>query len=138
MFEWKNSYSVGIEEIDKQHENLLGIGEELVYVMENITKGLDQYDEIKRLLKELYDYTIYHFTAEEELMKKYDFIDLPSHQFQHKLFVKKIEEIDLDEFDNDQIDSTFKIMEFLSNWITNHILKIDPQYSKVLREKGVR
>ncbi|AZO96198.1 bacteriohemerythrin [Halocella sp. SP3-1] len=138
MFEWKDSYSVGIEEIDKQHENLLGIGEELVYVMENTTKGLDQYDEIKRLLKELYDYTVYHFTAEEKLMKKYDFIDLPSHQFQHKLFVKKIEEIDLDEFDNDQIDSTFKIMEFLSNWITNHILKIDPQYSKVLREKGVR
>lgn len=138
MFEWNDSYSVGIKEIDKQHKKLLGIGEELVYVMENTSKGLDQYDKVKQLLKELYDYTVYHFTAEEELMEKYDFLDLPSHQFQHKLFIKKIEEIDLDEFDNDQRDSTFKIMQFLSNWITNHILKIDPQYSKVLKEKGVQ
>lgn len=135
MFEWKNTYSVGIKEIDKQHKNLLGIGEKLVYVMENTTKGLDQYDEIKRLLKELYEYTIYHFNSEEELMKKHDFLELPSHQFQHKLFVKKLEAMDLDGFDNDQLESTNQLLDFIANWITEHILKEDQKYSKIIREK---
>lgn len=135
MFEWKDSYSVGIEKINEQHKKLLSIGEELVYVIENTSKGLDQYDEVKRLLKELYDYTIYHFSYEEELMEKHDFLELPSHKFQHKLFVKKLEEIDLKEFDNDQIESTNQLLNFIANWITDHILKEDQKYSGILIEK---
>lgn len=133
MFEWDDKLSVEISEIDDQHKNLLRIGRDLVNVLETSTDGLDQYDEIKNLLQELHSYTVYHFTSEEELMEKANFIDLPSHRFQHKLFVKKLEEVDLDEIDQDQSGYTMDLLDFIANWITNHILKIDTQYAPIVK-----
>ncbi|MFY9395095.1 MAG: hypothetical protein WAP36_10445 [Halanaerobiales bacterium] len=51
MFEWDDILSVGIEVVDDQHQELFRIGRELVYVLENTSAGLDQYDDIIKLLK---------------------------------------------------------------------------------------
>src|SRR5690554_6647367 len=133
MFEWKEEYSVGIKEIDKQHRKLLGIGEELYYVLENTSQGIDQYDNIRALLKELYDYTVYHFGAEEELMEEHDYIGLGSHRFQHKFFIKKLEEIDLEELDLNQEGAVMDLLDFVADWITKHILEVDQEYIPVLK-----
>ncbi|MFY9497021.1 MAG: hemerythrin family protein [Halanaerobiales bacterium] len=128
MFEWDDILSVGIEVVDDQHQELFRIGRELVYVLENTSAGLDQYDDIIKLLKELHTYANYHFSEEEKLMEAADFIGLPAHRFQHKIFVKKIEEIELDELDEDQKNHALDLLDFLANWITNHIMKIDREY----------
>lgn len=134
MFEWKEDYSVSYEKIDDQHKKLLAIGRELINVMENTSEGFDQFDHLKSLLKELYDYTIYHFNAEEKIMEEHNFLDLPTHRFQHKFFVKKLEEIDIDEFDLNQNDSTLKLLDFVANWIGNHILIEDHKYAPLLSD----
>ncbi len=69
MFEWDDILSVGIEVVDDQHQELFRIGRELVYVLENTSAGLDQYDDIIKLLKELHTYANYHFSEEEKLME---------------------------------------------------------------------
>ncbi|MGB4492725.1 MAG: bacteriohemerythrin [Halanaerobiales bacterium] len=128
MFEWDDILSVGIEVVDDQHQELFRIGRELVYVLENTSAGLDQYDDIIKLLKELHTYANYHFSEEEKLMEAADFIGLPAHRFQHKIFVKKIEEIELGELDEDQKNHALDLLDFLANWITNHIMKVDREY----------
>lgn len=134
MFEWNEKFSVGIGNIDEQHKKLFSIGRDLVGVLENTSEGLDQFDEIKRLLKDLHKYTIYHFDTEEKLMAKADYIDLPTHKFQHKLFIKKIEDIDLDNLDLNQKDSAIELLDFIANWVGNHILEVDIKYKDVLGE----
>lgn len=136
MFEWKDQYSVGIEKLDQQHKKLLGIGRKLIDILENTSEGIDQFDHIRDTLKEMYDYSIYHFKYEEGLMEKYDFIDLASHRFQHKIFIKKIEEFDIEEVDEQQKKTTLELLDFISNWIIDHILKTDQKYSIFLIEKG--
>ena len=128
MFEWDEILSVGIDVVDDQHQELFRIGRELVYVLENTSAGLDQYDDIIKLLKELHTYANYHFSEEEKLMEAADFIGLPAHRFQHKIFVKKIEEIELGELDEDQKNHALDLLDFLANWITNHIMKVDREY----------
>src|SRR5690554_4177768 len=128
MFEWDDILSVGIEVVDDQHQELFRIGRELVYVLENTSAGLDQYDDIVKLIKELHTYAIFHFSEEEQLMEAADFIGLPAHRFQHKIFVKKIEEIELDNLDEDQKNHALDLLDFLANWITNHIMKVDREY----------
>lgn len=128
MFEWDEILSVGIDVVDDQHQELFRIGRELVYVLENTSEGLDQYDDIVKLIKELHTYAIFHFSEEEQLMEKADFIGLAAHRFQHKIFVKKIEEIELGELDEDQKNHALDLLDFLANWITNHIMKIDREY----------
>ncbi|HOA41422.1 MAG TPA: bacteriohemerythrin [Halanaerobiales bacterium] len=128
MFEWDDILSVGIEVVDDQHQELFRIGRELVYVLENTSAGLDQYDDIIKLLKELHTYANYHFSEEEKLMEAADFIGLPAHRFQHKIFIRKIEEIELGELDEDQKNHALDLLDFLANWITNHIMKVDREY----------
>lgn len=128
MFEWDEKLSVGIDVVDDQHQELFRIGRDLVDVLENVSEGLDQYDEIVRLLKELHSYAQFHFSEEEKLMEEADFIGLAAHRFQHKIFVKKIEEIELDNLDEDQKNHALDLLDFLANWITNHIMKVDREY----------
>lgn len=132
MFEWDDKFSVEITEIDKQHKKLFSIGRNLVSVLENTSEGIDQYDDIKRLIKELHKYTIKHFNAEEKLMEKADYIGLPNQKFQHKIFVKKLEEIDIEKLDQAQEDSTMKLLDFIANWIGSHILEVDMKYKDTL------
>ena len=137
MFEWKDQYSVRIDKLDQQHKKLLEIGRKLVDILENTCEEIDQFDQIRNSLKEMFEYATYHFSFEEKLMEKYDFIDLASHRFQHKMFIKKIEEFDLDELDDQQREITLALLDFISQWITEHILKTDHKYSNFLIEKGV-
>lgn len=132
MFEWNEKLSVGISEIDEQHKKLLEIGRKFVDVLESTASGYDEYDELRKLLANLYNYTEYHFDYEEELMEKAGYADLHSHHIQHEKFKEKISEIDLDELDEDQYIYTMEILDFLSNWIVNHILKIDTQYKPIV------
>lgn len=134
MFEWDKKLSVGIAKIDEQHKKLLDIGRELVSVLESTAEGYDEYDELKKLIIQLHDYTIHHFSEEEKLMKKADFVDLPAHRIQHEKFENKIKEIDFDELDENQYNYTMEILDFLSNWIVNHIIKIDTQYTVKIKE----
>ena len=68
-FKWKERYKLGIEEIDRQHKNLFDIGAR-VYDLAVLKDSYDHYDEIMSVLNELLDYTKYHFTYEEDLIKK--------------------------------------------------------------------
>ncbi len=135
MFEWNENFSVGIKKIDNQHQKLLSIGSELVTVLDNTAEGFDQYDEIKKLLNELFDYTVYHFSIEEKMMEEHNFIGLPAHRFEHKIFIKKLEDIDPEELDTNQNEATMNLLNFVASWITNHILEIDQKYAPYLSEK---
>jgi len=33
--------------------------------------------------------------------------------------------------------TTMELLDFIANWITNHILKIDQKYAPYLKEKGI-
>ena len=65
MITWKDDYLLGIEEIDKQHQQLFKIATDIHELIRN-ELIIDKYDRILKLLAELKEYTIFHFTSEEE------------------------------------------------------------------------
>ena len=129
MFNWDEEFSVGVARIDRQHRELFRIGGELVVAMKNISQGLDEYDHVRELLAELSDYTVYHFEAEEELMEKHGFPELDSHQKIHNLFIGRLEDIDLAEMDRDQEKFLNELLNFVADWVENHILQEDARYA---------
>lgn len=134
---WKESYSCGIEEIDKQHKRLFEIGDEL-YTIITLKDGLDHYDEITEILEKLKDYTIYHFNYEEGLMEKYGFSGLQEHKNQHNEFVKKVIEFEHNDIDQDQNAVSLNMVMFIADWIEKHILGTDFKYKNFFAEKGVK
>ena len=63
--EWNDEYLLGVPEIDKQHKKLIAIANELYDVVTGDESALKE--KMPSILKELTDYTEYHFSNEEEL-----------------------------------------------------------------------
>lgn len=136
MFQWKNEYSVNVEEINNQHKRLFEIGNEIAGKVKNYDSTEDNYDEIKKLLKELEDYTRYHFDYEEKLMAKYNYEGLKKQKEQHKHFVDKISNLIGDDIYINQKQSLMKMLTFVLDWISTHILKCDMDYKDCLNSQG--
>jgi len=129
MFDWKENYSLGIEEIDNQHKHLLEIGTELYDLMASKERRQsDKYDEIMETIHKLKDYTVFHFDFEEGLMQKCNYSDVDNHEKEHRTFVDKISEIEDEDIDSFQNKITMELIGFVASWIEKHILETDRKY----------
>ena len=137
MFDWKDEFSVGIKKFDDQHKKLLKVGDDLVMAMKNISKGIDEYDYVKKLLQKMYEYTQYHFKSEEELMEKNSFPGLNKHKKQHKLFIEKLDEIDVEELDLNQEEFIMNLLNFVADWVETHIARHDNKYAEYFADKDI-
>jgi hemerythrin len=136
-FEWKDAYSVNVAEIDKQHKKMFEIGRRISDLV--LAKDeFDHYDEIMDILKELTEYTIYHFGYEERLMKQHGYKELDSHQFEHVFLTKKIIKLQEKDIDTNQKGATIDLIAFVSDWIAGHILQTDMKYRDYFKAMGVR
>lgn len=124
MVTWKDEYSIGIAEIDEQHEKLFEIVNRTAELLEN-KFIVDKYDKIVEIIEELKAYTNYHFTAEEDYMLKIDYSKFFSQKVTHKEFLDKMDSIDLTQLDNDQNKYLYDILQFVCDWLVEHILKED-------------
>jgi hemerythrin len=136
MFEWKNSFSCKIKDIDEQHIKLFEIGARL-YDIVSLNDETDHYDEITSILEELADYTEYHFSFEEKMMEKEGYADFELHKIEHDFFIKKIKKLEKSDIDENQKDAMLKMVAFVADWISSHILITDVQYITFFNEKGI-
>lgn len=122
--DFTDEYLTGIPLIDKEHRELFRIIGDVqrVNADELVT---DKYDEIVSLLEQLMDYTKFHFADEEEYMKQIDYEGLPAQKRAHDAFVSKLEEMDLAHIDENQQETLDELLEFLTEWLINHILNTD-------------
>ncbi len=136
FFNWKNDYSIGIDVIDKQHRHLLEIGSRIM-ILADAKDGFDHYDEIIEVLQELKEYSVYHFSFEEELMQKFGYEHYDAHKFEHFFVIKKIQKFEQEDLDEKQSETILKLAGFISDWIANHILREDMKYKSFFISKGV-
>lgn len=124
MIKWQDEYKIGVEFIDEQHKQLFEIANRVYDLLKNelIT---DKYDQIIEIIEELKDYTVYHFGAEEEYMKSIGYKKFLSQKVAHTDFLEKMRDIDIDKIDNGQNDYLLGILDFVSDWLVQHIIKED-------------
>ena len=128
MIRWQDKYALGVVEIDEQHRKLFEIAGEIEALL-NDNFITDKYDDIVAILGELKDYTIQHFKDEEEFMLSNKFPMFLTHKMMHNDFVEKIESIDLSKVDNEQNLYLKEILNFVAEWLVEHILVEDAKYS---------
>lgn len=131
-FEWKERYMLGIEEVDKQHKKLFEIGAR-AYELTRLDNAYDRYDDIMEVLKELFDYAQYHFNYEETFMEKHNFEHLPEHTKAHNYFVAKAKSLLTREIDDEQEETLQEITDFLSQWVSTHIMFEDRKYTALFK-----
>ena len=129
MYEFKEEYKTGIDSIDEQHKKLFDIADRTYYLLKD-EFSIDKYDKIVQLIKELKDYTAYHFKCEEDYMESINYKRMFTQKIEHESFIKKLDEIDLNKIDENQDEYIIEILEFLSNWLINHICGNDKLIGK--------
>jgi hemerythrin len=132
LMTWNSRYSVGVQTLDEQHNVLFEILNDLHAAM---MKGNAQ-SMTGSLLKTLLQYTRTHFTYEEGLLAKTTYPGLTAHRAQHRALVEQVEEY-ADRFERGEITLNLHLLNFLRDWLTNHIQRVDHEYAPWLSERGV-
>lgn len=133
FFKWDASLGTGLDEIDDQHKQLFGLMTQLHEAMRQ-GKGKDI---VADALASMTAYTDYHFGKEEDYMREFKYPDYPAHKKEHTLFVAKINEFKANMETGKKLTLSMDLMNFLRDWLMNHIKIIDKKYAPLFREHGV-
>lgn len=119
-----DKFKTGISIIDEEHQMLFDI---IGKIHKAIDAELvhDKFDLILDILDELKEYTRVHFADEENYMKEISYEGLAQQKLLHQKFIETLEDLNLDEVDENQEAYLFEFLNFLQNWLINHILKVD-------------
>lgn len=132
LFQWNDSFSVGVKEADEQHKMLIATLNELHEAMMN----REAKEVLGGILKGMADYVGVHFSFEEDLMKKHGFPGLAEHKKTHQAFVEKVGEF-MEKFEKGSLMLSMEVMNFLKDWLKDHIKGTDQKYSEFFKQKGV-
>ena len=92
-FRWQDAYLTHIDELDEQHQRLVGLINDLYTDLQNCPEDMQKRACIAKTLDELVDYSIYHFSAEEKLMQEYDYPEYEQHKSEHEEFKRKVTQL---------------------------------------------
>ena len=138
-FAFTDKYKTDIPLVDDEHRHLFEIIEQTNDLIHSNLLH-DKYDEIMHLLDELRSYTETHFSDEEDLMEKISYPGLDAQKKAHAAFVDKLVHIDineLDEIDDHQQAYLFELINYLLNWLSNHILGSDKKIGEYIKENNI-
>lgn len=124
MYEMKEEFKTGIEIIDNEHKMLFEIADK-IYELLNNEFIIDKYDRIVNLIQELKGYAALHFRDEEAYMESINYKKMFTQKIDHDNFIKKLNEIDLNEIDENQHKYIIDLLEFINQWLISHILEKD-------------
>ncbi|MGC9022873.1 MAG: bacteriohemerythrin, partial [Dissulfurimicrobium sp.] len=133
FFSWGPNLSVGIKSIDEQHKKLV----RMVNAIHDVVKSGKGKEVTGKILNELVEYTAYHFKTEEDYFQKYSYPETKEHMAIHASLVKKVLDFK-DKFDRGAAMLDFELLNFLKNWLVDHIGVTDKKYGPFLTGKGVK
>jgi hemerythrin-like metal-binding protein len=132
--QWSEKFSVGVEELDQQHQQLIKMLNRLILASESIDTNSETISEI---LQAMTRYAREHFKTEENFMKAYNYPDLKDHKQEHIAYRKKT--LDFSTATILGVEAVPKILlAYLVDWWVHHILDEDMKYKSFFTERGIK
>lgn len=129
---WRDSLSIGIEEIDSQHKELLQRFDRLL----NACQAGQGINELKKLQIFLEEYVYTHFNAEEALQRQSGYPEYEAHLAEHAYFIDQIKKLKSETLEDGVY--THHVVEtnnMLLKWFLNHIAKVDAKLGAFLKAR---
>jgi hemerythrin len=125
FFQWSDSFSVGIPEIDEQHKVLVSLLNQLhaAFRERNGTQAS------REILDRLAEYTRTHFLLEESLMRISRYPGLDEHRAQHEDLIKQVTSLQT-KLDAGKASISVELLQFLLNWLSKHINESDKRFGQ--------
>lgn len=132
FIQWQESLSVGVKAFDAEHRQLI---EQINNLNQSLRVGAGART-LGIILDSLVSYTAIHFAHEEEYMRLYDYPAYAEHKLEHEALTAQVAEYK-ERLASGKASFSIELLTFLSEWLTNHIMKTDRQYRDFFTLKGV-
>lgn len=129
---WSSNLCVGVKSIDAQHKKLVGMINDLHEAMKEKTSRTVMVDIVGRLK----DYVVTHFKHEEHIFDAHGYPEAEAHKLIHNQFVERI--LDFEEgLQGGQATLSLEVLQFLKDWLVDHIMGTDKEYVPFMKEHNV-
>lgn len=115
----------GIDEIDRQHAQLLRCLDDLM----EFVGGRYEFAAVFTAIQVLLDYVQQHFAYEENLLRSWDYPDLDKHIAGHQAIAADVRHLWVQLESGDET-VTEKLVQTIRQWILKHINEEDIEYAK--------
>ena len=128
---WNDSYKTGHAMVDKQHEGLFKMVNELhAAILDERGKEV-----LTPTLEKLAKYTVEHFQSEEALMNRVQYPGLSAHKQKHDDLTKQVKEL-IEKYQTGKAVLTMTLSNFLANWLRHHIKQDDMALVKYVQNQN--
>jgi hemerythrin len=129
---WTPKYSVKVKRFDEDHQHLFNI-------LNQLNDGMQAgrgHSVLENVLMQLLRYSEWHFTAEEAVLRELHYPQLRAHTEQHRKFTAKMEDV-AERYQTGSVGLSVEVLNFLKNWLSQHIDAEDKKYGPFLNSQGV-
>ena len=124
LCQWSDSMSVGESRLDADHKALIRLINRL---HDGLEAGVES-AALGEVFDSLLNYTRFHFTREEKVMRACRYPDAKAHEEEHAGFTRHIEEI-RDRYARNADPALIRgLLDYLKDWLSHHILIQDMAY----------
>jgi hemerythrin-like metal-binding protein len=129
---WKEEYSVKVKEIDEQHQLLFKIINDLIKEI----NSFPQKEKVTSIISEIVKYKDEHFATEEKYFMQFHYPEAEEHIKAHRQFIATLKEIQ-NKFGDDTINFAFALVDFLEDWLIDHLMHMDRRYIECFTSHGL-
>lgn len=128
MIQWGEIYCLGVESIDKDHEEFFVLIEKAYDLYHSGRENI--YHEIIELIKMSQGLAKKHFKLEQEFMIQIQYPHLNAHALEHSVFLAQMENINWEIIALNEKEYLLKMIDFIVEWILLHISTEDMKMAR--------
>ena len=131
-FTWRPDFATGVAIIDDQHRVLINMLNEANTKLNDRSPIAD----FSKIVQGLLSYAGYHFQTEDGLMNQHGYVtdcaeDAAQHKAQHTAFAEKVVAVQASLAAGQRIPKA-DLVDFLTQWLADHILNTDRKLGKFI------
>lgn len=130
--EWTSDLSVGVGEIDRQHQELF---QQINKLFDACYQGTAK-NVVAEMIQFLADYVVEHFGLEEKYMIRFNYPDYATHRSHHQQFIANFAEVK-NKLESDGPGPHLVILtnRLVVSWLNAHIRNVDKLLGDFLKGK---
>ncbi|MFA5845056.1 MAG: bacteriohemerythrin [Coriobacteriia bacterium] len=132
LLEWNESLRVNVANVDEQHQQLV----QMINTLHDAMADGRSKEIMGELMGGLIRYTVIHFGTEEAYFDQFGYPQAEDHKEQHRRFVAQVGDFKQG-FDDGRLFLSMDVMDFLSEWLVEHIQGSDRAFGPFLNQHGV-